>query len=229
MNTSTRSTVLVTGGTGRQGGATVHQLLQAGRVRVRVLTRDPSGKRARQLASRGAELVRGDFDDARALAHALEGVTAAFSVQGFMDQGVAREVQWGRAMADAVKAVGGVHLVYSSVDGAERSSGVPHFDSKWQAACKTLPRGWRRANGTGRRWSRCSPPVPASVSTRLARSANACRARFRGRKRLLRRSRQRHPAADDEVAQRRLGRWVVAALGSLGIVDLPRQHGDSLI
>ena len=132
MNTSTRSTVLVSGGTGQQGGATVRQLLQAGRVNVRVLTRDLTSQRARQLATQGVELALGDFDDPTALAKALTGVTAAFSVQGFMDKGVALEVQRGRAMADAVKAAGGVHLVYSSVDGAERSSGVPHFDSKWQ-------------------------------------------------------------------------------------------------
>ncbi len=132
MNTSNRPTVLVTGGTGQQGGATVSQLLLARRVNVRVLTRDPTGKAAQQLASQGVELVRGDFDDPRALAQALNGVTAAFSVQGFMDKGVALEVRRGQAMADAVKAAGGVHLVYSSVDGAERSSGVPHFESKWQ-------------------------------------------------------------------------------------------------
>lgn len=33
--------------------------------------------------------------------------------------------------ADAVKAAGTPHLVYSSLDGAERGSGVPHYESKW--------------------------------------------------------------------------------------------------
>jgi uncharacterized protein YbjT (DUF2867 family) len=49
-----------------------------------------------------------------------------------MDKGgVATEERRGKAFADAVKAAGTPHLVYSSVDGAERKSGVPHFESKW--------------------------------------------------------------------------------------------------
>jgi uncharacterized protein YbjT (DUF2867 family) len=46
--------------------------------------------------------------------------------------GLEAEERRGKAFADAVKAAGGVHLVYSSVDGAERASGVPHFESKWR-------------------------------------------------------------------------------------------------
>jgi uncharacterized protein YbjT (DUF2867 family) len=36
------------------------------------------------------------------------------------------------AFADAVKAAGTPHLVYSSLDGAERRSGIPHYESKWR-------------------------------------------------------------------------------------------------
>ena len=35
-------------------------------------------------------------------------------------------------LADAAKAAGIQHLVYTSVGGAERKSGLPHFESKWQ-------------------------------------------------------------------------------------------------
>ena len=38
----------------------------------------------------------------------------------------------GRNLADAAKAAGVKHFVYSSVGGAERGSGVAHFESKWQ-------------------------------------------------------------------------------------------------
>ena len=53
---------LVTGATGRQGGAVARHLLKRGH-RVRALTRDPSKSAARALAGMGAEVVRGDLDD----------------------------------------------------------------------------------------------------------------------------------------------------------------------
>lgn len=125
--------VLVTGGTGRQGGATVDQLLAAGKVRVRALARDPRSDKARKLAARGVEVVRGDLTDPASLRAALSGASAAFSAQTFTGKGgIAGEERQGKAFADAVKAAGDVHLVYSSVDGAERNSGVPHFESKWR-------------------------------------------------------------------------------------------------
>jgi uncharacterized protein YbjT (DUF2867 family) len=37
-----------------------------------------------------------------------------------------------RSLADAAKAAGVAHFIYSSVGGADRSSGVPHFESKWR-------------------------------------------------------------------------------------------------
>lgn len=122
--------VLVTGATGKQGGATIRSLLAAGRTRVRAMTRDPGSRSATRLAATGVEVVRGDFDDAASLRRALEGVQAAFSVQTFEGRGgVEAEERQGRAMAEAVRD-SGAHLVYASVDGAERNSGVPHFESK---------------------------------------------------------------------------------------------------
>ena len=63
MFQSNERLVLVTGGTGNQGGATVMQLLDAQKTRVRVLTRNPDSPKAKQLALRGVELVRGDLTD----------------------------------------------------------------------------------------------------------------------------------------------------------------------
>lgn len=127
MSEPTNRTVLVTGGTGKQGGATIRHLLASRQVQVRVLTRSPHSDKAKRLAAQGVELARGDFDAPQALAAALSGVSAAFSVQG----DGALEIQRGKVFADAVKAAGTPHLVYSSVDGAERGSGVPHYESKW--------------------------------------------------------------------------------------------------
>ena len=133
MTNEMKPLVLVTGGTGKQGGATVAALLPANKTRIRVLTRDPKSPKAQRLAQQGVELASGDLDDPAAVQAALQGVSAAFSVQTFEGKGgLEAEERQGSAFAEAVKAAGGVHLVYSSVDGAERTSGVPHFESKWR-------------------------------------------------------------------------------------------------
>ncbi|MCG8920585.1 NmrA/HSCARG family protein [Actinokineospora sp. PR83] len=123
-------TILVLGATGVQGGATARALLAAGR-RVRALVRDPASPAATAIAAEGAELVRGDLDDPVSLRAAMAGAAGVFSVQTFMTPaGLGGEVRHGRAVADAAAAAGVEHVVYSSVGGADRRSGVPHFDSK---------------------------------------------------------------------------------------------------
>lgn len=124
-------TILVLGGTGRQGGAVARELLRRGRD-VRALVRDPQAPAARALAVAGAALVRGDLNDEASLGAAMAAVHGVFSVQTFRTPGgVAAEERQGKAVADAAALAGVAHLVYSSVGGAERSAGVPHFDSKW--------------------------------------------------------------------------------------------------
>ncbi|MFJ3566981.1 NmrA/HSCARG family protein [Streptomyces diastaticus] len=124
------SRILVTGATGLQGGAVARELVGRGRA-VAALVRDPAAGRARALADLGVELVRGDLDDESSLRAALEGFYGLFAVQNFMTPaGLGGEVRQGRALARAAKAAGVGHVVYTSVGGAERESGVPHFDSK---------------------------------------------------------------------------------------------------
>ncbi|MGW5519174.1 NmrA family NAD(P)-binding protein [Nocardia africana] len=53
--------VLVTGATGKQGGATARALLSRN-VGVRILVRDPAAAEARELAALGAQVTVGDFD-----------------------------------------------------------------------------------------------------------------------------------------------------------------------
>ena len=73
-------TILVTGATGKQGGAVSRALLAAGH-KVRAMTRKPDGEAARALAGKGAEVVRGDLDDADSLEKALAGAWGVFAVQ----------------------------------------------------------------------------------------------------------------------------------------------------
>jgi uncharacterized protein YbjT (DUF2867 family) len=125
-------TVLVTGATGQQGGAVAQALLPGG-WKVRALTRDPQKPAALALASQGVEMLPGDLMQTPAeLASAFEGVYGVFSVQNFWESGPAGEVQQGKNLAEAAKIAGVQHLVYSSVGGAERGSGLSHFESKWE-------------------------------------------------------------------------------------------------
>lgn len=122
--------ILVTGATGRQGGAVARHLLDRG-FHVLALTRDPAKAAARDLALRGADLILGDLNDPATLARSLEGVYGVFSVQNFWETGFDQEVRQGVDLADAAAAQEVRHFVYSSVGGAERDSGLPHFESKW--------------------------------------------------------------------------------------------------
>jgi uncharacterized protein YbjT (DUF2867 family) len=124
-------TILVTGATGNQGSAVAHHLLGRGNCQVRALVRDEHKPAAQALKQAGAELITGDLTDRSSLDRALQGVSGVFSVQGLND-GLEAEIQQGKAIADAAKAAGVEHFVYSSVGSAERQTGVPHFDSKYQ-------------------------------------------------------------------------------------------------
>ena len=123
--------ILVSGATGQQGGVTARNLLERG-FAVRALTRDPDKPEARELADLGAEIVSGDLEDRASIDRVLDGVHGVFAVQTFWEVGVEGEVRQGVLLADAAKAAGVEHFVYSSVGSAHRDTGIPHFDSKFE-------------------------------------------------------------------------------------------------
>ena len=122
-------TVVVTGSTGKQGGAVARGLLERGH-KVRAVTRDPNSTQAKSLASAGATLVTASLEDTAAITKALEGATSLFAMTTPFG-GTDGETRQGVAAADAAKAAG-VHLVFTSVGSANRQTGVPHFDSKYE-------------------------------------------------------------------------------------------------
>jgi uncharacterized protein YbjT (DUF2867 family) len=122
-------TVVVTGSTGKQGGAVARGLLERGH-RVRAVTRDTNSNQAKSLASAGAALVAASLEDTAALTQALEGATSLFAMTT-PSGGTEAETRQGVAAADAAKAAG-VHLVFTSVGSANLQTGVPHFDSKYE-------------------------------------------------------------------------------------------------
>ncbi len=128
---STSKLILVTGATGNQGGAVMQSLLKRGH-RVRALTRNGSSASAEQLRQRGVEIAVGDFTDHDSLARAVRGVDAVYTMTTPFEGGVAAETAQGIAITDAAKEAGAGHLVYSSVASADKATGIPHFDSKYE-------------------------------------------------------------------------------------------------
>jgi uncharacterized protein YbjT (DUF2867 family) len=122
--------LVVVGGTGRQGRAVVAALRDAG-APVRALVRDPGSEGARRLAGNGVDVVRADLDQPETVVEAFGGASAVFAMTTFAGPaGTDGEVTHGRTIGDAARAAGVPRVVYSSVGGADRATGIPHFESK---------------------------------------------------------------------------------------------------
>jgi uncharacterized protein YbjT (DUF2867 family) len=125
-------TILVTGATGKQGGATARALAGKG-FRLRAMTRNPGGDAAKALASAtGAEIVQGDLNDAASLRSALKDTWGVFAVQNTWEAGVEGEEEQGKRLVALAKEVGVQHYVYTSVGSAHRKTGIPHFENKYR-------------------------------------------------------------------------------------------------
>ncbi|WP_027942427.1 NmrA family NAD(P)-binding protein [Amycolatopsis taiwanensis] len=110
--------VLVAGATGQQGGAVAARLLADG-WRIRILTRDATGEKARALAAAGAEVIEGTLADKDTIDRSVRGTYGVFSVHpGPLSPGQ-DEASAGKEIADAVREHGVTHLVYSSAIGAD--------------------------------------------------------------------------------------------------------------
>lgn len=127
---TSKQDILVTGATGQQGGAVARALLSKGH-HVKALTRSPNGKAARELASAGAEIVTGDLSDPASIVKAASGIDTMFLMGTMTEAGMEEETRQGILAADAAKAAGVGHLIYSSVADANKQTGIPHFESKY--------------------------------------------------------------------------------------------------
>jgi uncharacterized protein YbjT (DUF2867 family) len=123
--------VLVTGATGKQGGSLVRDLLSRGHS-IRALTRKPGSPAAAALAELGVSIISGDFQDQGSLERAARGVDTVFAMSTPFGTDEETETREGINVVRAASAVGVTHLVYSSVAGADRATGIPHFDSKFE-------------------------------------------------------------------------------------------------
>ncbi|GHO72642.1 hypothetical protein KSD_04130 [Ktedonobacter sp. SOSP1-85] len=118
--------LLVTGATGRQGGAVAKHLLAAGWY-VRALTRDQNSPAARALQRLGAEVIQGDNDNRASLRAAMKSAYGVFSVQF---ASYADEVRQGKNVAEVAQEVSVQHFVYASTAGAPDQARLRPF-SKW--------------------------------------------------------------------------------------------------
>ncbi len=128
MAANQNRTIVVTGATGKQGGAAFRHLKQRG-FALRVLIRNPERPELRELEGSRVEVLRGDFDDQQSMERALDGADGAYSVQAWQG-GPETEVRQGIAFAEAANRQDVAHLVYSSVVAADQNTGIPHFESK---------------------------------------------------------------------------------------------------
>jgi uncharacterized protein YbjT (DUF2867 family) len=122
--------IAVIGASGQQGRSAIDALLAAG-APVRGLLRRPDSAAADDLRSRGVEIMAADQEDTESLERGLDGVAALFFMTTFDGpDGVDGEVRRGVGVAESAARAGVPRVVYSSVGGAERESGIPHFESK---------------------------------------------------------------------------------------------------
>jgi uncharacterized protein YbjT (DUF2867 family) len=132
MDMNHDKTVLVFGATGNIGGSAARELLRRG-WRVRAVTRNPAGEKARALAARGAEVVQADMEDSASLAGAFDGIERVFSVQNWTSSGVDGERRQAMRVAAAARDAQVKHLVYGSAGEGEPNSGIAHFDGKLES------------------------------------------------------------------------------------------------
>src|SRR5438093_732306 len=107
--------IVVTGATGNVGTSVVRSLLERGE-KVRAFVRDP--EKARGMLGGETELSIGDFDDARAVAEALDGAERVFLSSGEGPD----KVRWEKAVIDAAAKAGVGLVVKASTMGADARS-----------------------------------------------------------------------------------------------------------
>lgn len=93
--------IVVTGATGKQGGATVKALLERGH-QVSIVTRNPNSQAAGEWTKQGVELIRADFEKINDLIRAFRNKDAVYAMTTPSEAGTDAETQQGFNLIDAV-------------------------------------------------------------------------------------------------------------------------------
>ena len=132
MTTLKNKIILVTGATGKQGGATARSLIKAG-VKVRALTRKPESSSANALRTLGIEVVKGNLNDINSLEPAMQGVYGVFSVTNFWEMGTGKkEVIQNKNLTDLAKKHNVQHFVFASIARCDDNPNLAHFVTKYE-------------------------------------------------------------------------------------------------
>ncbi|OIO02517.1 MAG: hypothetical protein AUJ51_06175 [Elusimicrobia bacterium CG1_02_56_21] len=129
MNCKTEKIIVVTGATGRQGGAVARELLKSG-YSVRALTRYPDSQAAKALSGLGAKVIKCDLTDANSHTGVLSGAWGVFALFQPFDHDLRLERETGRRFTATAKNAGIKHYVYSSAAAANLKTGIPYLESK---------------------------------------------------------------------------------------------------
>ncbi|KAK9358132.1 hypothetical protein V1504DRAFT_442376 [Lipomyces starkeyi] len=132
--------ITVFGATGNQGGSVIRAVLAdpvlSKEFRIRGITRDTSKPAAQELKSKGVEMISADMSSIESVAPALKDAHTVFLVTNYWET-MSRDIEYkqGKNVADAAKAAGVSHLIFSSlINVSEATNGalpnVPHFDGK---------------------------------------------------------------------------------------------------
>lgn len=140
MSTTDRRRLIVTGATGKQGGAVISALLTkpSQPFEIYAVTRNKESEPAKSLASKpNVKVVQGDFDNPKAIFSQIQNPWGLFSVttlQVGKKNAAEIEEQQGKAMNTAAFEAGITHVVYTSVDRGPDSDNtetpIPHFRAK---------------------------------------------------------------------------------------------------
>ena len=142
--------IAIVGATGAQGGGLVRAILgdPNGGFTARAITRDVNSEKAKALAKLGAEVVAADVDDLESLKRAFQSAYGAYCVTFYWAHfSPEKELAEATAMAQAAKAAGVEHVIWSTLEDTRRwvplgddrmptlmgKYKVPHFDAKGEA------------------------------------------------------------------------------------------------
>lgn len=145
-----KKVIAVIGATGAQGGSLAQAILNdpSAGFHVRAITRKPDSEKGQALSAAGAEVVSADLDDPATVRRAFEGAYGAYCVTNFWEHfSPARELEQARAQAEAAKAAGVQHVIWSTLEDTrqhvpleddrmptlQEKYKVPHFDAKGEA------------------------------------------------------------------------------------------------
>jgi uncharacterized protein YbjT (DUF2867 family) len=121
---------------------------KSGSFAARAITRDPNSDKAKALREAGGEVVGADLDKPETLSKAFAGAYGAFLLTNFWEHfSPERELTQARNMAQAVKAAGVQHVIWSTLEDTRKwvplesnqmptlmgKYKVPHFDAKGES------------------------------------------------------------------------------------------------